>query len=112
MQIFLQLSGLDIENINQDLDIPEDIVPLRREVVLHEGLLAAAVPEVEHQVTQEPHVTVLHINGGPQPPRVPRDEVGEDDGPHTGLTRPRLSHQQHFFTIHLSLFYCYEIPLK
>ena len=88
MQIFLQLSGLDIEHIDEDLNIPEDVVPLRRKVVLHEGLLTAAVPEVEHQVAEQPHVAVLHVNGGPQPPRVSRDEVGKDDGTHTGLPRP------------------------
>ena len=47
-----------------------------------------------------PDVRVLHIYGGPQSPRVPGYIVGEDDGPHAGLARPRLAHQQHLLPVH------------
>ena len=35
------------------LDVPKDVVPLRGEVVLHEGLLAATVPQVQDEVSQQ-----------------------------------------------------------
>ena len=119
MQIFLQLPGLNIKHVDEDLileditvesgrtktplfhlDISENVVALRGEVVLHEGLLTPAVPEVEDEVAQQPHVRVLHVYGGSQPSGVPSYEVGEDDGPHARLTRARLSHQQNLLTIH------------
>ena len=93
MQILLQLSRLHVKNVDENLHIPEDVVSLWRKVVLHEGLLAAAVPQVEHEVAEQPHVRVLHVDGGAEPPRVPGDEVREDDGPHAGLPRPWLPHQ-------------------
>ena len=47
------------------LDVPEYVLSLRREVVLHEGLLAAAVPQVEAEVAEELDVGVLDVDGGP-----------------------------------------------
>ena len=66
------------------LDVPEDVLSLRREVVLHEGLLAAAVPQVEAEVAEELDVGVLDVDGGAEPAGVPRDVVGEDYGPGKG----------------------------
>lgn len=57
-----QLPALDIKNINKHGDIPEDVVLLRLEILLHERLLTAAVPKIQHQIAQESHVRVLHIN--------------------------------------------------
>ena len=103
MEVLLELPGLHVKDIDEDLHVAEDVVPLRGEVVLHEGLLTPTVPEVEDQIAQEPHVRVLHVNGGPQPPRVPGDEVGEDDGPHAGLAGPRLAHQQNLLSVHVKV---------
>jgi hypothetical protein len=38
--------------------------PLLREVVLHEGLLAATVPQVQRQVAQELDVGQVDVDGG------------------------------------------------
>ena len=84
MHVLLQLARLDIEDVDQHLqrprrgvrfishdesfscathlDVAEDVVALAGEVVLHEGLLAAAVPQVEHQVAQKANVRVLHVD--------------------------------------------------
>lgn len=65
MQIFLQLSGLNIEHVDEDLDIPEDVIPLDAKSSSLKGLLTATTQKVEHSVAQEPHVAVLHVDGGP-----------------------------------------------
>ena len=49
------------------LHVAKNVVALRLKIVLHEGLLAAAVPQVEHEVSQEAHVRVLHIDGRAEP---------------------------------------------
>ncbi len=76
------------------LHVSKDVFSLRSEIILHESLLTTTVPQVQGQVAEEPDVRVLHVDGGAQPSRVAGDVVGEDDGPHRGLARPRLSHQQ------------------
>ena len=55
--------------------LPEDVFPLLVKVVFHEGLLTAAVPQVERQVAQQAHVRVLHVDGGAQAPRVPETDL-------------------------------------
>ncbi len=88
MHVLLQLSALHIKHVDQHLHIAEDVVSLTREVVLHERVLSVrytfkdekvlpkaayqnrsqrrhlptAVPQVQHQITQKPHVRVLHVN--------------------------------------------------
>lgn len=57
-----QLPALHVEHIDKHGDIPEDVVLLRLEVLFHEGLLAAAVPQIQHQIAEESHVWVLHID--------------------------------------------------
>ena len=79
------------------LHVSENVVPLGTEVVFHECLLTATVPQVEVKVAKEPHVGVFDIDGGSQPPCVPGDVVGKDDGPHRGLAWPRLAHQKDLF---------------
>lgn len=49
----------------------------------------------------QPDVGVLDVDGGPEPPGVPGDVVGEDDGPHARLARAGLAHQQNFFAVHV-----------
>lgn len=44
--------------------------------------LTAAIPEIEHQVAQEAHMTVLYVDRGAQPSSVPCNVIGEDDGSH------------------------------
>jgi len=43
-----------------DLDISEDVLLLWAVVVLHEWLLTAAVPQVQHQVTQQSAQRISH----------------------------------------------------
>ena len=75
------------------LHIAKDVVALRLEVVLHEGLLPAAVPQVEHQVSQESHVGVLDVNRRAEPHGVSGEVVGKDYTPHGGLAAAALAHQ-------------------
>jgi len=53
----------DLENVNQHADLLEDGRALRREVRVHEGILTAAVPEVEDKVAEETDVVLLDIDG-------------------------------------------------
>lgn len=41
----------------------------------------------------------IDINRRPQPPRIPRNVVTEDDTPHRTLPRPALPHQQHLLLL-------------
>jgi hypothetical protein len=43
-----------------NLDVSEDVLLLWAVVVLHEWLLTAAVPEVQHQVTQQSAQRISH----------------------------------------------------
>ena len=47
------------------LHIPEDVVPLAGEVVLHEGLLTTTVPQVQGQVPQQSEAGSHHNKTGP-----------------------------------------------
>lgn len=95
MQVSLELARLDVKDVDEHLDVAEDVVALCGQVVLHEGVLAPAVPEVEGQVAEEADVRVLDVDRGAQPPCVLGDVVGEDDGAHRGLAGAALAHQQH-----------------
>lgn len=44
----------------------------------------------------------ININRSPQPPRIPRDVVTEDDTPHRTLSRPTLPHQQNLLLLLLA----------
>lgn len=48
-----------------------------------------------YQVSKQFDVGMFDVDGGAEPPRVPGDVVGEDDGPHRRLPGARLAHQQH-----------------
>lgn len=62
MHVVVQLPALHIEHIDQHLDVPEDVVLLRRKVLLHERLLTAAVPQVQHQIAEKSHVRVFNVD--------------------------------------------------
>jgi hypothetical protein len=53
----------DLENVNQHTDVLEDGRALRREVRVHKGVLAAAVPEVENEVSEEADVILFDVDG-------------------------------------------------
>lgn len=62
MHVLFQLSRLHIKDIDEHLNIAEYVVSLTGKVVLHEGLLATTVPQVQHQVSKEADMGVLNIN--------------------------------------------------
>ena len=39
MHVVLKLSALHVKHVNENLHIPEDIVSLTCEIILHEGIL-------------------------------------------------------------------------
>ena len=53
----------DLENVNQHADLLEDGRALRREVGIHKGVLAAAVPEVEDEIAEEADVVLFDVDG-------------------------------------------------
>lgn len=63
-EVAVDVARLDVEDVDEDADVGEDVDALLGEVVLHEGLLAAAVPEVERQVAEEFHVREVDVDGG------------------------------------------------
>ncbi len=66
------------------------------------------VPQVEGQIPQESHVTVLDIDRRSQSSRVLGDVIRKDDGAHRRLSRSALAHQKHLllllglFVVHLA----------
>lgn len=53
----------DLEDVDEHADVLKDRRALRREVGVHEGILPAAVPEVEDEVAEEAHVVLLDVDG-------------------------------------------------
>jgi len=51
--VSLNVSTLYVEDIDEHANVAEDVSSLLGEVVLHKGLLATTVPEVERQVSKE-----------------------------------------------------------
>lgn len=64
----------------------KDVVALRGEVVVDEGVLAAAVPQIEGEAAEEADVVMLDVDGGAEAASIFGDIVGEDDGAHGGFT--------------------------
>lgn len=52
-EVTVRIAGLDVEHVDQDAHRREDVCPLLVDIVLHKGLLATTVPQVEGQVPQE-----------------------------------------------------------
>lgn len=50
LEVFAQLSGLNVEDINHDADLFEDRAALSRQIRVHEGILPATIPEVQNKV--------------------------------------------------------------
>jgi hypothetical protein len=110
----------DLENVNQNADVLEDRRALRREVGIHKGVLAAAVPEVEDEVAQETDVVLLDVDGRAQArgerggivgtvrlkklsglmtlvllhQRHPGSGDAQNEGAHGGFPAPRCAHEK------------------
>ena len=80
--------------------LPENSVSLRIKIALIEAKLPAAVPEVEHEVPEEPHVRMLHVECGAEPHRVSGHVISEDDATHRRLACAALAHQQDLLLAH------------
>lgn len=52
----------DVEDVDEDADVLEDRRLLGGQVRVHEGVLAAAVPEVEDEVAEEADVVLLDVD--------------------------------------------------
>lgn len=63
IEVLLGTVALDVKDINQQLDAAKDGLAVALEVALVEGVLAAAIPQVEDEVAQEADVVVLDVEG-------------------------------------------------
>ena len=63
-KVALNIAGLNVEDVDENPNIGEDVDSLLREVVLHEGFLPAAVPEVEGQIAEELDMREINVNSG------------------------------------------------
>lgn len=67
VEILEGFSRLDVKDVNQHRDVLEYRRPLRGKIAVHERILATAVPEVEHQVTEEADVILFYVDGRTEP---------------------------------------------
>ena len=101
LYVLFHLSAFDVEDVDEHGDVTENVVALRLKVRFHVGLLAPAVPEVEHEVAKEANVRVLDVLGVAEARRLTRNVVGKDDGAHRRLAGVALAHEQHLFPLRL-----------
>ncbi len=62
VNVLVYFATLHIEHIDEHFNIAEYVVALRRKVMLHERLLPAAVPQVEHQIAQKTDVRLFDVD--------------------------------------------------
>lgn len=62
MHVVVQFPTFHIEHINENFNIPENVILLRSKILLHERFLATTIPEIQHQVSQEAHMGVLNVD--------------------------------------------------
>lgn len=79
-QVAVYVARFNVENVDEDADVGEDVDALLREVVLHEGFLAAAVPEIEGEVAEEFYVGEVDVDGSAAVGEVDFDLVTELKG--------------------------------
>jgi hypothetical protein len=85
----------NLEDVDEDFHAAEDGLLLHEEVLLHEGVLPAAVPQVERQRAHELELVLLPLHGVADLLRVLRREVRENHRVHRRLARARVPHQKH-----------------
>ena len=59
--VIAEVPRLNVEHIDEHLHVAEDGISLRVEIAFVKAVLPAAVPQIEHQVSEKPDVSVLHI---------------------------------------------------
>lgn len=77
------------------MHVPEDVVSLAFEVVLHKDVLAPTVPQIQLEAPEKPQITVLHVVGWVQSARFASEVVRENNRPDGGLASTRAAHQEH-----------------
>lgn len=90
----------DIKDINEHLNVPEKHIHLAFEVVQHELVLPAAVPEREAESAEEADFGLADVGGEAETHGVLGHEIGEDDASHGGLACAAFAHQQHLAILH------------
>ena len=73
------------------------MLSLRLEVLLHEHVLTAAVPECEHQVAQKAHSVLVDIHCEGDTVSISGEVVRENDTSHGCLAGALSAHEEHFF---------------
>ena len=62
-RVLCRVMRADLEDVYQHTDVLEDGRALGRQVRVHERVLAAAVPEVEDEVSKKADVVLLDVDG-------------------------------------------------
>lgn len=83
----------NLEDIDKHLHSAEDGLLLDQEILLHEGVLSSAIPQVEGQRPHELELVLLPFDRVADLLSILGGEVGEDDGVHGGFARARIAHQ-------------------
>ena len=96
---------LNVKHINKHLNSSEDGFPLYGKILFHEGVLSAAVPEVEGESAHELDFVLLTFDGVSDFTSVFGRKVGEDDRVHGGFAGTGVPHEEHF--LHLGYVICY-----
>lgn len=91
----LVLGGDQVKDVDKHTDVAKHLAALRLHVAVHVRLLPTAVPQIEHEVAQEAHMRVLHLDRAPEALGVLGPIRGKNERAHRGLAGPRLAHQQH-----------------
>ena len=96
VEITGKVFGGDVKNEDENLNVFEDVFSLRLEVLLHEHVLATAVPQRKHEVAEEADPLLIDIDCESDTVCVSGEIVGKDDRSHGGLACAHTSHKKHF----------------
>ena len=90
-----------IENIDKDLYTGEDVISLREEELLHEGILTTAIPKRKYKITQKSNTSFGNIDSKSDSVGIPCQIVCENDGSHRCLTCSYTAHEEHLLDLRL-----------
>lgn len=62
LEIVHKLLACDVKHENKHFHVLENVLTLRLEVLLHEHVLTAAVPQSQHEVAKEAHSMLINID--------------------------------------------------
>lgn len=95
----LEVLARHVKDVDEHLHVLEDVLSLAVEDLLHEEILATAIPESQNQIAEESHSRLRHVDGEGNSVGVTSQVVSENDGPHRGLACMGLAHQQNFLNL-------------